>query len=302
VANRIPQSHQPFVGRSAFTHKAGIHVSAIERAERAYEHIDPAVVGNATRVLVSDQMGTSNVLNRAREIGIDLSGRPETMRALVEKVKEMEYQGFQFEDAEGSFTLLVLEAVGRRPRYFELVDYRVLVVAGGSPEATVRVRVGDEEIHAVSLGVGPAHALDLALRSALLGAYPEIQEFHLTDFKVRILDGHDGTGARTRVHVDTGDGQRIWSTMGVSPNIITATLNAIVEGYEYGLLLRRGADILPAGALRKAPPAPDARAAARADSAGAAPSGNVTLAPGGERRLPIVILHEVDPGRSEIGA
>jgi 2-isopropylmalate synthase len=302
VANRIPGGQQPFVGRSAFTHKAGIHVSAIERAERAYEHIDPAVVGNATRVLVSDQMGTSNVLNRARDIGIDLSGRPETMRALVERVKELEYQGFQFEDAEGSFTLLVLEAVGRRPRYFELVDYRVLVVAGGSPEATVRVSVGDEEIHAVSLGVGPAHALDQALRSALLGAYPEIGDFHLTDFKVRILDGHDGTGARTRVHVDTGDGQRTWSTMGVSPNIITATLGAIVEGYEYGLLLRRGADILPAGALRKGPPRPDERAGARAEGASGAASGNVSLVSGGERKLPIVVLHEVDPGRSEIGA
>ena len=170
VANRAPNGHQPFVGRSAFAHKAGVHVSAIERTSRAYEHIDPARVGNETRVLVSDQMGASNVLNRARSIGIDLSGRPETMRALVERVKELEYKGYQFENAEGSFTLLVLEALGRRPRFFTLVDYRVLLTASGSPEATVRVRVGEEQVHAVSLGVGPAHALDLALRNALHGA------------------------------------------------------------------------------------------------------------------------------------
>jgi 2-isopropylmalate synthase len=302
VANRIPGTHQPFVGRSAFTHKAGIHVSAIERSRRAYEHIEPALVGNATRVLVSDQMGSSNVLNRARAIGIDLSGRPETMRALVEKVKELEHKGYQFEDAEGSFTLLVLEALGRRPRFFDLVDYRVLITATGSPEATVRVRVAEEEVHAASLGVGPAHALDQALRVALQPTYGEIREFQLKDFKVRILDGHDGTAARTRVHVESGDGQRTWSTTGVDPNIIAATMHAIVEGYEYGLLLRRSADLLPAGTLRATPPGLEPRSEARMGSGGAQGSGNVSLVPNGEGKVPIVILHEVDPGRSEIGA
>ncbi len=302
VANRIPNSHQPFVGRSAFTHKAGIHVSAIERSRRAYEHIDPAIVGNATRVLVSDQMGSSNVLNRAREIGIDLSGRPETMRVLVNKVKELEYRGFEFEDAEGSFTLLVLEALEKRPRYFTLLDHRVLTVMSGPPEATVRVRVGDDEIHAASLGVGPAHALDQALRQALLGVYPEIRDFHLTDFKVRILDGHDGTGARTRVHVETGDGDRTWSTMGVDPNIINATLHAIIEGYEYGLLLRRSADLLPGGSLQPSRPEATPRAEAQVNSATGSGPDNVSVKPDGERRMPIVVLHEVDPGRSEIGA
>ena len=165
VANRVPNGQQPFVGRSAFAHKAGIHVSAIERTSRAYEHIDPARVGNQTRVLVSDQMGAGNVLNRARAIGIDLSDRPETMRLLVERVKELEYSGWQFENAEGSFTLLVLEALGRRPRFFTLVDYRVLLTSEGSPEATVRVRVGEEENHAVRLGVGPAHALEIGRAS-----------------------------------------------------------------------------------------------------------------------------------------
>jgi 2-isopropylmalate synthase len=302
VANRNPGTHQPFVGRSAFTHKAGIHVSAIERSRRAYEHIEPALVGNVTRVLVSDQMGSSNVLNRARAIGIDLSGRPETMRALVQKVKELEHKGYQFEDAEGSFTLLVLEALGRRPRFFDLLDYRVLITATGSPEATVRVRIGEEEVHAASLGVGPAHALDQALRSALQPAYGEIREFQLRDFKVRILDGHDGTAARTRVHVESGDGQRTWSTTGVDPNIIAATMHAIVEGYEYGLLLRRSADLLPAGALHAAPPGLEPRSEARLGSGGASGSGNVSLIPNGEGKVPIVILHEVDPGRSEIGA
>ncbi|MGH9749949.1 MAG: citramalate synthase [Candidatus Polarisedimenticolia bacterium] len=304
VANRIPNSHQPFVGRSAFTHKAGIHVSAIERARRAYEHIDPAAVGNVTRVLVSDQMGSSNVLNRARSIGIDLSGRPETMRVLVEKVKELEHRGFQFEDAEGSFTLLVLEALGRRPRFFSLADYHVILASGRSPEATIRVRIGEEEVHAASLGVGPAHALDQAMRAALGGAFPEIRDFALSDFKVRILDGHDGTAARTRVHVDMSDGQRTWSTTGVDPNIIAATLHAIAEGYEYGLLLRRAADVVPAGSLQAAPPVLEPQPAAAPNAGGAATGGgdNVSLQPDGERRLPIVVLHEVDPGRSEIGA
>jgi 2-isopropylmalate synthase len=301
VANRTPGGHQPFVGRSAFTHKAGIHVSAIERARRAYEHIDPAEVGNVTRVLVSDQMGTSNVLNRARALGIDLAGRPETMRVLVEQVKALEHQGYQFEDAEGSFVLLVLEALGKRPRYFDLVDYHVLLAAGRSPEATVRVRVGDHEVHAASLGVGPAHALDEALRAALLEAYPEIRDFRLADFKVRILNGHDGTAARTRVHVETGDGRNAWSTTGVDPNIIAATLRAIVEGYEFGLLMRRASDLLPAGPLGTAPRA-EAGGAASRPGAAASGVGNVSLQPGGERRVPIVVLHEVDPGRSEIGA
>jgi len=299
VANRTPNSHQPFVGRSAFAHKAGIHVSAIERARRAYEHIDPAQVGNATRVLVSDQMGSSNVLNRARAIGIDLSGRPETMRALVERVKDLEYRGFQFENAEGSFTLLVLEALGRRPRFFELADYHVLLTATGSPEATVRVRVGGDEVHAVSLGVGPAHALDQALRIALTGAYPEIGGLRLADFKVRILDGHDGTAARTRVHIEMGDGETTWSTTGVDPDIIAATLHAIVESYEYGLLLRRSADLLPAGGLQATPPGADRT---EAPNTGAGRTGNVAVQPRGEGRLPIVILNEIDPGRSEIGA
>jgi len=302
VANRTPNSHQPFVGRSAFAHKAGIHVSAIERTSRAYEHIDPAQVGNETRVLVSDQMGSGNVLNRARAIGIDLSGRPETMRALVERVKELEHKGFQFENTEGSFTLLVLEALGKRPRFFDLVDYRVLLTAAGPPEATVRVRVRDEEVHAVSLGVGPAHALDQALRIALGGAYPEIGGLRLVDFKVRILDGHDGTAARTRVHVEMGDGQTIWSTTGVDLNIIAATLNAIIESYEYGLLLRRSAGLLQAGSLRVAPPGPDVRCGVQVHGAGAGPAGNVGVQPRGEHRLPILILNEVDPGRSEIGA
>jgi 2-isopropylmalate synthase len=241
-------------------------------------------------------MGSSNVLNRARAIGIDLSGRPETMRLLVERVKELEYKGYQFENAEGSFTLLVLDALGKRQRFFTLVDYRVLLSAGGSPEATVRVRVGDEENHAVSLGVGPAHALDMALRNALGGAFPEIRELRLIDFKVRILDGHDGTAARTRVHVEMGDAERIWSTTGVDPDIIAATLHAIVEGYEYGFLLRRSAGLLPAGG----PLAAAAGAGTRAGGAGTAD--NVTLQPRGEGRLPIVILNEIDPGRSEIGA
>ncbi|HZN10513.1 MAG TPA: alpha-isopropylmalate synthase regulatory domain-containing protein, partial [Blastocatellia bacterium] len=151
------------------------------------------------------------------------------------ELKELEFQGYQFEDADASFHLRALSALGKRQSFFEPVEYRIWIGSGGDPEAVVRVRVGGEEIHTASLGVGPAHALDLALRKALRGHYPEIERFHLIDFKVRILDGEHATAAKTRVHVETSDGERSWNTVGVGANIIAATWQAIVESIEYGL-------------------------------------------------------------------
>jgi len=235
VANLVPNDRAPFVGRSAFAHKGGIHVSAVTRARETYEHVPPAAVGNETRVLLSDQSGVSNVYFKTQDFGEDFVRQPEAARRLLAELKELEFQGYQFEDADASFHLRALSALGKRQSFFEPVEYRIWIGSGGDPEAVVRVRVGGEEIHTASLGVGPAHALDLALRKALRGHYPEIERFHLIDFKVRILDGEHATAAKTRVHVETSDGERSWNTVGVGANIIAATWQAIVESIEYGL-------------------------------------------------------------------
>jgi 2-isopropylmalate synthase len=235
VANMVPNDRASFVGRSAFAHKGGVHVSAVARAKETYEHIPPEAVGNETRVLLSDQSGVSNIRFKAQALGEDFAQDPEAARRLLAELKALEHQGYQFEDADASFQLRALAALGKRQRFFEPVEYRIWISSAGEPEAVVRVRVGAEEMHTASLGVGPAHALDLALRKALLKHYPVIEKFHLIDFKVRILDGEHATAAKTRVHVETSDGERSWSTVGVGENIIAATWQAIVESLEYGL-------------------------------------------------------------------
>jgi 2-isopropylmalate synthase len=164
----------------------------------------------------------------------------EAARRLLAQLKSLEHEGYQFEDAEASFLLLALEALGKRKRLFEPVEYRVWIGSSGNPEAVVRLKVGDEEVHTASLGVGPAHALDQALRKALLPYYPQIARFHLIDYKVRILDGERATAAKTRVHVETSDGERSWNTVGLGENIIAATWQAIVESIEFGLQMPGG--------------------------------------------------------------
>jgi 2-isopropylmalate synthase len=235
VANLVPNERAAFVGRSAFAHKGGIHVSAVARAKETYEHIRPEDVGNETRVLVSDQAGVSNIRFKAEDLGEDFARSPEAARRLLAQLKTLEHRGYTFEDADASFQLLALGALGKRQRFFEPIEYRVWVGSAGNPEAVVRLKVADEELHTASGGVGPAHALDLALRKALLGHYPVIETFHLIDFKVRILDGENATAAKTRVHVETSDGTRSWNTVGVGENIIAATWEALIDSIEYGL-------------------------------------------------------------------
>ncbi len=235
VANLVPNERAAFVGRSAFAHKGGIHVSAVARAKETYEHIDPTDVGNETRVLISDQSGVSNIRFKADGLGEEFNKNPEAARRLLAQLKSLEHDGYSFEDAEASFQLLAWGALGRRTGFFEPVEYRVWIGSSGNPEAVVRVKIGDDEMHTASLGVGPAHALDLALRKSLRPHYPQIERFHLIDFKVRILDGEHATAAKTRVHVETSDGERSWNTVGVGENIIAATWQAIVESIEYGL-------------------------------------------------------------------
>jgi 2-isopropylmalate synthase len=235
VANLVPNERAAFVGRSAFAHKGGIHVSAVSRAKETYEHINPADVGNETRVLISDQSGVSNIRFKADALGDEFNKNPEAARRLLAELKTLEFQGYSFEDAEASFQLLAWGALGRRNRFFEPIEYRVFIGSSGNPEAIVRLKINDEEMHTASLGVGPAHALDQALRKALLPHYPQIEEFHLIDFKVRILDGEHATAAKTRVHIETSNGDRSWNTVGVGENIISATWQAIIESIEYGL-------------------------------------------------------------------
>ncbi|MEO6725059.1 MAG: citramalate synthase [Blastocatellia bacterium] len=239
VANLVPNERAAFVGRSAFAHKGGIHVSAISRAKETYEHIHPEDVGNETRVLISDQSGISNIRFKADELGEEFNNNPEAARRLLAQLKTLEYEGYSFEDAEASFQLLAWGALGKRNRFFEPIEYRVFIGSSGNPEAVVRLKIADEEMHTASLGVGPAHALDQALRKALLTHYPQIEEFHLIDFKVRILDGEHATAAKTRVHIETSNGEKSWNTVGVGENIIAATWQAIIESIEYGLQIGR---------------------------------------------------------------
>jgi 2-isopropylmalate synthase len=240
LANRKPWSSQPYVGDSAFAHKGGMHVSAVQKHPETYEHIKPDAVGNHRRVLVSELAGKSNILWKAREFGIDLDRETPDSRRILERLKELEDQGFLFEGAEASFELLMERALGRHHSWFELVAYRVIVeeqAAEDAPvaEATVRVRVKGILEHTAAAGNGPVNALDHALRKALEEFYPSLKSMKLLDYKVRILDESAGTAARTRVLITSGDGDETWGTVGVAENIIEASWLALVDSIEYKL-------------------------------------------------------------------
>src|SRR2546428_3611614 len=240
LANRKPWSSQPYVGDSAFAHKGGMHVSAVQKHPDTYEHIDPESVGNHRRVLVSELAGKSNILWKAREYGIDLDRDTPDSRRILEQLKALEDQGFQFEGAEASFQLLMERALGRHRPYFELEAYRVIVQdqdADQEPaaEATVRARVKRMLEHTAASGNGPVNALDHALRKALEEFYPNLKTMQLLDYKVRILDESKGTAAKTRVLITSGDGDETWGTVGVADNIIEASWQALVDSVEFKL-------------------------------------------------------------------
>ncbi|MGH7278826.1 MAG: citramalate synthase, partial [Candidatus Rokuibacteriota bacterium] len=240
LANRTPWSAQPYVGDSAFAHKGGMHVSAVQKHPDTYEHIDPEAVGNHRRVLVSELAGRSNILWKAREYGIDLDHETPDSRRILDRLKVLEDEGFQFEGAEASFELLMERALGRHTAYFELDAYRVIVEeqhASQEPvaEATVRVRVKGMLEHTAAAGNGPVNALDHALRKALEEFYPGLKSVRLLDYKVRILDESKGTAAKTRVLITSGDGEETWGTVGVADNIIEASWQALVDAIEYKL-------------------------------------------------------------------
>ncbi|MDH6061579.1 citramalate synthase [Chrysosporum bergii ANA360D] len=242
VVNLAPDEHAPFVGRSAFAHKGGIHVSAVQRNPVTYEHIQPEEVGNSRRIVISEQSGLSNVLAKARTFGIELDKHQPAARQILQRLKELESQGYQFEAAEASFALLMYEALGTRQQLFEIKGFQVHcdLVEGKETNnalATVKITVKSQDILEAAEGNGPVAALDAALRKALVKFYPQVATFELTDYKVRILNGHRGTAAKTRVLVESGTGYQRWTTIGVSPNILAASYQAVVEGLEYGLLL-----------------------------------------------------------------
>ena len=240
LANLRLGSHLPYVGHSAFAHKGGMHVNALLKCEESYQHIDPVLVGNRKRVVVSELSGKSNIEYKAQEFGLEVPAGLEGTRQILNRIKELENQGFQFEGAEGSVDLLMRRAQPDYEPPFELLDFHVLVRDSHNgymaAEATVKVRVGDQVMHTAADGNGPVNALDAAVRKALLPFYPRLAEVRLTDYKVRILDGGAGTAAQTRVLIDSANGHRTWSTVGSSTNIIEASWQALADSLEYALL------------------------------------------------------------------
>jgi 2-isopropylmalate synthase len=241
MVNFIPDKHRPYVGESAFAHKGGIHVSAIRRNPETYEHMKPEQVGNTQRVLISDLSGESNILYKAKEFNIDIEKDRKVVRDVVHKIKNLEMRGYQFEAAEGSLELLIKKALGIHKSYFDLIGFRIIVEkkekAHPVTEATILVKVGDKVEHTAALGKGPVNALDNALRKALHKFYPVLKEMDLVDYKVRVLSTKDGTGAPTRVLIESSDGKHTWGTVGVSENIIEASWRALVDSIDYKLLI-----------------------------------------------------------------
>ncbi len=241
VSNIVPASNMPFVGRSAFAHKGGIHVDAIMKNPHSYEHINPEAVGNERRILVSELSGASTIVYKTRRLDIDLTKDSRETRLILDKLVELEKEGYHFEGAEASFELLVKKITGGYRKLFDLLGLRVIVEKrsedeGFVTEATLKLSVNGKVTHTVAEGDGPVHALDNALRKALLQFYPELEKIRLTDFKVRVISGAEGTAAKVRVLVESFDGEDVWSTIGVSTNIIEASWQALVESIEYGIL------------------------------------------------------------------
>ncbi len=239
IANVRHDSHQPWVGATAFAHKGGMHVNAVQKIAHSFEHINPEAVGNSRRVLISDLAGRSNIVMKAQELGFKISNDTPELKNILARIKELEHQGYEFEAAEGSLALLVRRILKHEELPFVVETYHVSMRGNGQQsvcEATVKVRVAKEVAHTVAEGDGPVNALDSALRSALGNFYPQLKKVRLTDYKVRILDSATGTAAKTRVLIESSDGKNEWGTVGVSDNIIEASLQALIDSMEYRLI------------------------------------------------------------------
>ncbi len=244
IANVAPRAQQSFVGASAFAHKAGIHVNAILKHSSTYEHIDPELVGNHRRILVSELAGFSNIFSKAQELNLDLKQGSPQAQDLIRQIKDLEHRGYQFEGADASLELLLLRAFGQYREYFALESLKIHVEKRPddneviNTEATIKLRVEGQVMHTAAEGNGPVAALDNALRKALEGFYPCLKEMHLVDYKVRVLDGKEGTGSTVRVLIESADNRDFWSTVGVSENIIEASWQALTDSMNYVLMRR----------------------------------------------------------------
>ena len=239
MANMRHNPRLPWVGSAAFAHKGGMHVNAVQKLTSSYEHIDPALVGNSRNVLISELAGRSNIVMKAQELGFKLTNDTPELKAILGRIKELEHQGYEYEAAEGSLALLISKTLKHCDPLFHVDAYHVSMRRDAREsvcEATVKVRVGSKQAQTVAEGDGPVNALDGALRSALVKFYPQLEKVTLTDYKVRILDSDTGTAAKTRVLIESSDGRREWGTVGVSENIIEASLQALVDSMEYALL------------------------------------------------------------------
>jgi 2-isopropylmalate synthase len=243
IANMPSPNSQPFVGYGAFAHKGGVHVSALLKDAQTYEHIDPESVGNHRRVLVSELSGISNLLYKAKELNLDVNSYDTETRRVIRQIKELESQGFQFEGADASLELLLRKAFGQFEDYFQLKNLKIILEKQEEgdfiAEAVIKLTIGDETFHTAAEGDGPVNALDNSLRKALTEVYPEIKEMHLTDYKVRVLDGNLGTAARVRVLIESSNQLEKWSTVGVSENIIEASWQALVDSINYMLMKKK---------------------------------------------------------------
>ena len=248
LANMKHQKNLPFVGESAFAHKGGVHVSAVMKTALTYEHIVPELVGSVRRVLISDLSGRSNVLFKVKELGVKLDEKSPAVQKIVDEIKEMEHYGYSYEDAEGSFELMVKRHTGEMKHFFDLERFKVSIQKDdlekdARSEALIKIRVGDETEITAAEGDGPVNALDKALRKALEKFYPELREIHLTDYKVRVLDTQNATAAKVRVLIETKNSESSWNTVGVSPDVVEASWKALVDSISYHLLKHKAKGI-----------------------------------------------------------
>nr|MDO8062466.1 citramalate synthase [Candidatus Freyrarchaeum guaymaensis]HDO80341.1 citramalate synthase [Candidatus Bathyarchaeota archaeon] len=242
VTNLKPNPYQPYVGKYAFAHKGGVHIDAVLKVERSYEHVDPAAVGNVRVIALSEVAGRAAVAAKAREFGLELDRNSEEALKVLERIKQLENMGYQLENVNGTLYMVMLDVLGRRMKDFEVLSWRTLVEAKNGEvvsESTVRLAIGDRVFHEISEGDGPVHAQDMAIRKALRESYPEIERVKLINYKVTTVDvpsgveDRTGTGATVRVYIEFSDGVETWSTVGVSPNILKATKEALIDGYSY---------------------------------------------------------------------
>ncbi len=239
IANIIPPDNQPYTGKNAFAHKAGVHADAMLKEEKAYEHINPEIIGNNRRILITDQAGTSSLIYKAKEMGFNLNKSDQTTKDLIVKIKKLESEGYEFEAADASLFIFLKKNLSHYKPFFELKGLRVINEERGGElftEATIKIKVKDIFEHTAAEGNGPVNALDNALRKALLRFYPDIKDMRLVDFKVRVIDGAEGTAAKVRVLIESADKKDLWTTVGVSENIIEASWLALVDSVEYKLL------------------------------------------------------------------